>query len=119
MQSLSQLGPSEIFLVARREKPSTRAQLWFTGRLSFRQETNGIRLKNRVEFSPRPVPPNLIAAEKEEAKAVLTLFFKKQGLSNSLSSRLINKSDLFIDHLVSRLHSVHKARYLVGSIFLL
>jgi len=24
MQSLSQLGPSEIFLVARREKPSTR-----------------------------------------------------------------------------------------------
>ncbi|AEE83465.1 Transcription termination factor mitochondrial/chloroplastic [Arabidopsis suecica] len=114
MQSLSQLGPSEIFLVARREKPSTRAQLWFTGRLSFRQETNGIRLKNRVEFSPRPVPPNLIAAEKEEAKAVLTLFFKKQGLSNSLSSRLINKSDLFIDHLVSRLHSVHKARYLVG-----
>jgi len=79
----------------------------------------GVRLKNRVEFSPRPVPPNLIAAEKEEAKAVLTLFFKKQGLSNSLSSRLINKSDLFIDHLVSRLHSVHKARYLVGSIFLL
>lgn len=81
--------------------------------------STGVRLKNRVEFSPRPVPPNLIAAEKEEAKAVLTLFFKKQGLSNSVSSRLINKSDQFIDHLVSRLHSVHKARYLVGSIFLL
>ncbi|KAL1200070.1 Transcription termination factor MTERF5 [Cardamine amara subsp. amara] len=114
MQSVSQLGPSEIFLVARRDQPSTRAQLWFTGRLSFRQETFGVRLKNRVEFSPRPVPPNLIAAEKEEAKAVLTLFFKKQGLSNSISSRLINKSDQFIDHLVSRLHSVHKSRYLVG-----
>lgn len=74
----------------------------------------GIRLKNRVEFSPRPVPPNLIAAEKEEAKAVLTLFFKKQGLSNSVSARIINKSEQFIDHLVSRLHSVYKSRYLVG-----
>lgn len=75
----------------------------------------GFRLKNRVvEYSARPVPPNLIAAEKEEAKAVLTLFFKKQGLSNSVSVRIINKSDLFIDHLVSRLHSVHKSRYLVG-----
>ncbi|ESQ56141.1 hypothetical protein EUTSA_v10025001mg [Eutrema salsugineum] len=114
MQTFSQLGPSEIFFIARRANPITRAQLWFTGRLSFRQETFGVRLKNRVEFNPRPVPPNLIAAEKEEAKAVLTLFFKKQGLSNSVSVRIINKSEHFIDHLVSRLHSVHKARYLVG-----
>ncbi|KAK8483014.1 hypothetical protein V6N11_007401 [Hibiscus sabdariffa] len=65
-------------------------------------------------FSSRVVPPTLIAAEKEEAKAVLTLFFKKQGLSNAVAVRIINKSDLFIDHLVSRLHSVHKSRYLVG-----
>ncbi|XVF39021.1 hypothetical protein PTKIN_Ptkin01aG0002200 [Pterospermum kingtungense] len=65
-------------------------------------------------FSFRVVPPTLIAAEKEEAKAVLTLFFKKQGLSNAVAARIINKSDLFIDHLVSRLHSVHKSRYLVG-----
>ncbi|CAH8372954.1 unnamed protein product [Eruca vesicaria subsp. sativa] len=114
MQSFSQLGPSEIFFIARRDNPSTRAQLWFTGKLHFRQESFRLRLKNRVEYSARPVPPNLIAAEKEEAKAVLTLFFKKQGFSNSVSVRIINKSDLFIDHLVSRLHSVHKARYLVG-----
>ncbi|CAA7028132.1 unnamed protein product [Microthlaspi erraticum] len=114
MQSLIQIGHSEIFLIATRDKPITRAQLWFTGRLSFRQESFGIRLKNRVEFSARPVPPNLIAAEKEEAKAVLTLFFKKQGLSNSVSARIINKSEQFIDHLVSRLHSLHKSRYLVG-----
>ncbi|KAH1048025.1 hypothetical protein J1N35_038809 [Gossypium stocksii] len=65
-------------------------------------------------LSLRVVPPTLIAAEKEEAKAVLTLFFKKQGLSNAVAARIINKSDLFIDHLVSRLHSVHKSRYLVG-----
>lgn len=117
MQTFSQLGPSEVFFIARRDNPCTsncRAQLWFTGRLPFRQESFGFRIKNRVEYSARPVPPNLIAAEKEEAKAVLTLFFKKQGLSNSVSVRIINKSDLFIDHLVSRLHSVHKARYLVG-----
>lgn len=67
-------------------------------------------------LSLRAVPPTLIAAEKEEAKAVLTLFFKKQGLSNAVAARIINKSELFIDHLVSRLHSVHKSRYLVGSI---
>lgn len=65
-------------------------------------------------FNLRVVPPTLIAAEKEEAKAVLTLFLKKQGLSNAIAARTINKSDLFIDHLVSRLHSIHKSRYLVG-----
>ncbi|PIA51264.1 hypothetical protein AQUCO_01100241v1 [Aquilegia coerulea] len=64
----------------------------------------------------RVVPSNLLAAEKEEAKAVLTLFFRKQGLSNAVAARTINKSDDFIDHLVSKLHSVHKTRYLVGSI---
>ncbi|KAF9600726.1 hypothetical protein IFM89_011413 [Coptis chinensis] len=47
----------------------------------------------------RVVPSNLLAAEKEEAKAVLTLFFKKQGLSNAVAARTINKSDLFIEHL--------------------
>nr|XP_027109967.1 transcription termination factor MTERF5, chloroplastic isoform X4 [Coffea arabica] len=60
------------------------------------------------------VPPSLLAAEKEEAKAVLTLFLKKQGLSSALAARVINKSDAFVDHLVSQLHSVHKSRYLVG-----
>jgi mTERF domain-containing protein len=44
------------------------------------------------------------------------LFLKKQGLSNAVAARTINKSDIFIDHLVSRLHSVHKSRYLVGSV---
>ncbi|KAL8462309.1 hypothetical protein ACS0TY_033384 [Phlomoides rotata] len=55
-----------------------------------------------------------MAAEKEEAKAVLTLFIKKQGLSNANAARTINKSDAFVDHLLSRLHSIHKSRYLVG-----
>ena len=64
----------------------------------------------------RAMPPTLLAAEKEEAKAVLTLFLKKQGLSNAIAARTINKSDLFIDHLVSVLHSKHKSRYLVGSV---
>ncbi|KAE8077139.1 hypothetical protein FH972_015733 [Carpinus fangiana] len=44
----------------------------------------------------------------------VTLFLKKQGLSNAVAARTINKSDLFIDHLVSRLHSIHKSQYLVG-----
>ncbi|CAA2954013.1 transcription termination factor MTERF5, chloroplastic [Olea europaea subsp. europaea] len=66
------------------------------------------------KFSLRVVSPTLLAAEKEEAKAVLTLFLKKQGLSNVVAARTINKSDAFVDHLVSQLHSIHKSRYLVG-----
>ncbi|XP_077232273.1 mitochondrial transcription termination factor family protein isoform X2 [Tasmannia lanceolata] len=62
----------------------------------------------------RMVASSLLAAEKEEAKAVLTLFLRKQGLSNAVAARTIKKSDHFIAHLISRLHSVHKSRYLVG-----
>ncbi|XP_050233760.1 transcription termination factor MTERF5, chloroplastic isoform X2 [Mercurialis annua] len=65
-------------------------------------------------FSARVLSPTLLAAEKEEAKAVLTLFLKKRGLSNVVAARTTKSSDLFIDHLISRLHSVHKSRYLVG-----
>ncbi|XP_068661351.1 transcription termination factor MTERF5, chloroplastic-like [Aristolochia californica] len=60
------------------------------------------------------IPSTLLVAEKEEAKAVLSLFLRKQGLSNAAVSRITNKSDHFIDHLISRLHVVHKSRYLVG-----
>lgn len=66
-------------------------------------------------FNLKLVSPALLASEKEEAKAVLMLFLKKQGLSHTPAARTINKSELFIDHLVDRLHSVHKSRYLVGS----
>lgn len=61
------------------------------------------------------VSPTLLAGEKEEAKAVLTLFLKKQGLSNAIAARTIHKSDLFVDHLISKLHSKHKSWYLTGS----
>lgn len=62
------------------------------------------------------IPSSLLTAEREEAKAVLTLFLRKQGLSNTVSARIINKSDRFIDHLILKLQSIHKSRYLVGSI---
>ncbi|KAJ6796204.1 transcription termination factor MTERF5, chloroplastic [Iris pallida] len=60
------------------------------------------------------VPSSLLVAEIEEAKAVLSLFLRKQGLSNAVAARTINKSDLFIDHLISKLHFIYKSRYLVG-----
>ncbi|XP_010248926.1 PREDICTED: transcription termination factor MTERF5, chloroplastic isoform X2 [Nelumbo nucifera] len=87
--------------------------------LSFPQRVFFCKAKS-AEFGPdgslsfRTVSHTLLVAEKEEAKAVLTLFLRKQGLSNAVAARIINKSDLFINHLVSRLHSVHKSRYLVG-----
>lgn len=67
-------------------------------------------------FNIRVVPSSLLVAEKEEAKAVLNLFLKKQGLSHITATRTINKAEFFVDHLISRLHSVYKSRYLVGSI---
>lgn len=70
-------------------------------------------------FSLKVVSPTLLAAEREEAKAVLSLFFKKQGLSNAVATRTINKSDHFVDHLIAKLHYIHKSRYLVGSIHLI
>ncbi|KAJ0041435.1 hypothetical protein Pint_26836 [Pistacia integerrima] len=65
-------------------------------------------------FNSRVEPPSLVAAEKKEAKSVLTLFLMQQGLSKAVAARTVNKSDHFIDHLISRLHSAHKSRYLVG-----
>ncbi|XP_078432984.1 mitochondrial transcription termination factor family protein isoform X2 [Wolffia australiana] len=71
-------------------------------------------------FAPGPqvftttVPLNLLVAEREEAKAVLSLYLKKQGSSSAVASRAINRSDQFIDHLISKLHSMHKSRYQVG-----
>ncbi|CAK7328275.1 unnamed protein product [Dovyalis caffra] len=65
--------------------------------------------------SSRVVPPDPLVA-KNEAKAVLTLFLKKQGVSNDVAAETINKSDLFIDHLLSRLHFVHESWYLVGQV---
>ncbi|KAJ0039572.1 hypothetical protein Pint_26844 [Pistacia integerrima] len=63
-------------------------------------------------FKSIVVPPTLLAAEKEEAKSVLSLFLKKQGLSKVVAAKTIIKSDLLIDHLLSRLHFVHKSQYL-------
>ncbi|ONK77745.1 uncharacterized protein A4U43_C02F10100 [Asparagus officinalis] len=60
------------------------------------------------------VPSSLLVAEREEAKAVLSLFLRKQGFSYAVAARTINKSDGFIDHLISKLHTIHKSRYLVG-----
>ncbi|PKA54498.1 hypothetical protein AXF42_Ash000332 [Apostasia shenzhenica] len=60
------------------------------------------------------IPIGLLAAEREEAKAVLTLFLRKQGLSNAVAARMVNKSELFINHLISKLHAIHKSQYLVG-----
>lgn len=57
---------------------------------------------------------SLLSAEREEAKAVLKLFLKKQGMSNALAARSINKSETFIDYLISKLHSVHRSHYMIG-----
>ncbi|KAL7135907.1 hypothetical protein ABFS83_11G129800 [Erythranthe nasuta] len=113
MKACSFFKPSGFPSISRSTFPHSRTELIVPQKVFF------LRAKHAESgidgsVSLRLVSPSLLAAEKEEAKAVLTLFLKKQGLSNAVAARTINKSDPFIDHLVSRLHSVHKARYLVG-----
>ncbi|KAK2394828.1 Mitochondrial transcription termination factor family protein [Trifolium repens] len=87
-----------------------RTQVPFATKVFFCQAKSG----TNESLNVKGFPPTLLAAEKEEAKAVLTLFLKKQGLSNANAARIINKSDPFIDHLLSKLHSKHKTWYLSG-----
>lgn len=54
------------------------------------------------------VPPSFLAAEKVEVETMLSLFLAKQGLSIALMS------DRFTNHLLWKLHSLQKSRYLVG-----
>ncbi|OVA17546.1 Mitochodrial transcription termination factor-related [Macleaya cordata] len=105
--------PKLAATLLRQSFPVTRTRICFPRQLSFCQAESA---ESGVDgsFSVRTVPSNLLTAEKEEAKAVLNLFLRKQGLSNAAAARTINTSDHFIEHLISRLHSVHKTRYLVG-----
>jgi hypothetical protein len=64
--------------------------------------------------SPASVPSRLLAAEREEAKAVLSLFLRQKGLRSTLAARIVNKSDGFIEHLVSKLQIAYRSRYAEG-----
>ncbi|XP_039790337.1 transcription termination factor MTERF5, chloroplastic-like [Panicum virgatum] len=60
------------------------------------------------------VRSRLLAAEREEAKAVLSLFLRQKGLRSTLAARIVNKSDGFIEHLVSKLQVAYRSRYAEG-----
>ncbi|CAL5057283.1 unnamed protein product [Urochloa decumbens] len=64
--------------------------------------------------SPASVRSRLLAAEREEAKAVLSLFLRQKGLRSTLAARIVNKSDGFIEHLVSKLQIAYRSRYAEG-----
>ncbi|GJM85459.1 hypothetical protein PR202_ga01907 [Eleusine coracana subsp. coracana] len=64
--------------------------------------------------SPASVRSRLLAAEREEAKAVLSLFLRQKGLRSTLAARIVNKSDGFIEHLVSKLQNTYRSRYVEG-----
>ncbi|CAK8531591.1 unnamed protein product [Lathyrus sativus] len=115
MKTFSSIQPpqnlhSASFLSSTPKRFCIRTQVPFSARVFFCQAKSGTNESLNVKFLPRM----LLAAEKEEAKAVLTLFLKKQGLSNANAMKTINKSDPFIDHLISKLHSKHKTCYLSG-----
>ncbi|KAL9275939.1 Transcription termination factor MTERF5, chloroplastic-like protein [Drosera capensis] len=62
----------------------------------------------------KPVAATLLTTMKKEAKDVLTFFLEQQGLSNIVAATVVKKSDLFLEHLVSRLNILHKTGFLTG-----
>ncbi|KAJ0040134.1 hypothetical protein Pint_26823 [Pistacia integerrima] len=70
-------------------------------RLTSPEEVFSFRgITDSESFNLRVETPTLLAAEKKEAKSVLTLFLM-QRLSKTVAARTINKSDYFIDHIIS------------------
>ncbi|XP_061363371.1 transcription termination factor MTERF5, chloroplastic-like [Gastrolobium bilobum] len=111
MKTFSSIQPPQHFPSTRFHSFTiSRTQLHFPAKVFFCQAKSGID----GSLNLKVMATTVLAAEKEEAKAVLTLYLKERGLSNAVAARTINKSDLFIDHLVSKLHSKHKSRYLTG-----
>ncbi|KAF6166891.1 hypothetical protein GIB67_020325 [Kingdonia uniflora] len=112
--------PNKLTTIPRGRGGGERAFSVTRTRISFPRQLFLFRVKCAAEFgvdgvhSVRTVPLTVLTAEKEEAKAILNLFLKKQGLSNAVATRTINKSEHFVDHLVSKLHLIHKTYYLVG-----
>ncbi|CAN0924668.1 Transcription termination factor MTERF5, chloroplastic [Linum grandiflorum] len=105
------------FLLSRPAFPTSRNRLFLPDKafLFFQPKLANEGIVGVVRLSgPRSTPETLLTAEKEEAKALLALFLKEHGVSKSVASRTANKSDVFIDHLISKLHSLHRTRYLVG-----
>ncbi|KAL4581533.1 hypothetical protein LXL04_006055 [Taraxacum kok-saghyz] len=110
MNSLSLFGPSDTLPLfgAASASISSRTQLSFPQRLFF------CRAETDASVSLVNVPPNLLLAEREEAKAVLHMFLTNQGMNRLTAARKMKKLDRFVDHLMLRLHTVYKTRYLVG-----
>lgn len=105
--------PNQLLLSSRPTAPAFRVQLKIFQRFFIcKAKTYEPAVAGDFDFAA--IPSSLLAAEREEAKAVLSLFLREQGLSNAVAARIINKSDCFIDHLISKLHTIHKSRYLVG-----
>ncbi|CAI9283385.1 unnamed protein product [Lactuca saligna] len=112
MKAFTLFGPSDTILLfaAASSSVSSRSQLSFpqTQRLLF------CRAETDASVSLVNVPPNLLLAEREEAKAVLRMFLTNQGMNRLTAARKMKKLDRFVDHLMLRLHTVYKTRYLVG-----
>ncbi|KAL3701637.1 hypothetical protein R1sor_019659 [Riccia sorocarpa] len=55
-----------------------------------------------------------LVGEREEAKGILSQFLRSRGFSSAVASRTVKNATLFTAHLLSLLHSEHRARYLAG-----
>uniref|UniRef100_A0A0E0K225 Uncharacterized protein n=1 Tax=Oryza punctata TaxID=4537 RepID=A0A0E0K225_ORYPU len=77
-------------------------------------DTDDLWLASGNAQSSAAVRSRLLAAEREEAKAVLSLFLRQKGLRSILAARIVNKADGFIEHLVSKLHIIYRPRYAEG-----
>ncbi|KAL9254811.1 Transcription termination factor MTERF5, chloroplastic-like protein [Drosera capensis] len=67
-------------------------------------------------LSLKPVAATVLTTKKKEVEDVLTFFLEQQGLSNIVAATVVKKSDLFLEHLVSRLHILHDTGVMTGRV---
>lgn len=115
MKAFSLFGPSDTIPLFGAASSSVSSRSYgFRPQLSFPQRLLFCRAETDASVSLVNVPPNLLLAEREEAKAVLHMFLTNQGMNRLTAARKMKKLDRFVDHLMLRLHTVYKTRYLVG-----
>ncbi|KAL9258427.1 Transcription termination factor MTERF5, chloroplastic-like protein [Drosera capensis] len=65
-------------------------------------------------LSLKPVVATVLTTKKKEVRDILTYFLKQQGLSNIVTATVVKKSDLFLEHLVSKFQILHETGHLAG-----
>ncbi|KAL9253190.1 Transcription termination factor MTERF5, chloroplastic-like protein [Drosera capensis] len=93
----------------------TRIPLWLPAKVEcFKGKLEIGESGSDGSLSLKPVAATVLTTKKKEVEDVLTFFLEQQGLSNTVAATVVKKSDLFLEHLVSKLHILHETGFMTG-----